>query len=457
MTPQLMRGGPPARLVSRALLALAFGAAAAPSVGAQPSQAASTTVTLADREAVRRAVLDYVEGFYEGDSAKLARSVRPEVYKYGFWRPRDSTSYAGEQMTWPEFFSYAASVRKNNRQAPPTAPKRIELYDVQNQSASAKLTASCGTDYLVLGRYDGKWMVSSVMWQSPPKAPAPAGGGDDGGAPEEAAVEPFENELLATDNVFRGTFAPDGRTFLFFRKVAKNQTDEEYRILESRLVNGRWTAPTRLTLGGDYSDLYPTISPDGRRMVFSSYRPVAGDTSSHRNAHLWYVDRQGDGWSAPVFMAKPSLLGYYNSGPQFLSDGSVYWNATTPDWKSQTSYVTRWNGREYSAPVVYETAERWRSTTPDRRVSMARLAPDSSFAILEIATVEQRRQAPPDLYVSYRIGGQWSDPKPLRGGVNTQATENFVTLSPDAKYIYFVRDFSGFYRVPVQKALAGTR
>ena len=60
-----------------------------------------------DREGVRRAVLDYVEGFYEGDSAKLARSVRPEIFKYGFWKARDSTRYAGEQMKYPEFFDYA--------------------------------------------------------------------------------------------------------------------------------------------------------------------------------------------------------------------------------------------------------------------------------------------------------------------------------------------------------------
>jgi len=120
-----------------------------------------------DREGVRRAVLDYVEGFYEGDSAKLARSVRPEVFKYGFWKARDSTRYAGEQMKYPEFFDYARRVKQNNHPAPPTAPKTVEVYDVQNQTASAKLTAFWGTDYLLLGKYDGKWMISSVLWQSP--------------------------------------------------------------------------------------------------------------------------------------------------------------------------------------------------------------------------------------------------------------------------------------------------
>jgi hypothetical protein len=120
-----------------------------------------------EKEAVRRAVLDYVEGFYEGDSLKLARAVRPEIFKYGFWKARDSTRYAGEQMKYPEFFDYARGVKKNNRQAPPTAAKVVEVYDVQDQTASAKLTAFWGTDYLLLGKYDGKWMISSVMWQSP--------------------------------------------------------------------------------------------------------------------------------------------------------------------------------------------------------------------------------------------------------------------------------------------------
>src|SRR5690349_6066545 len=294
MTQRQARGRASARLLTQAMLAVACAAGASPLV-AQATQGATTTVTPADREEVRRAVLDYVEGFYEGDSAKLARSIRPEVYKYGFWKGRDSTRYAGEQMMWPEFFSYARGIRDNKRQAPATAPKRIEVFDVQDQTASAKLTAFWGTDYLLLGKYNGKWMISSVMWQSVPPKPRPAGGGDDGGGgvDEEAAVEPFEPDLLATDNVFRGTFAPDGRTFLFFRKVAANRDDEDYRILQSRLVNGRWTAPTRVTLGGEFSDLYPTISPDGRRLVFSSYRPVPGDTTSHRNAHLWYVDRVG--------------------------------------------------------------------------------------------------------------------------------------------------------------------
>ena len=127
-----------------------------------------------EREAVRRAVLDYVEGFYEGDTAKLVRALRPELYKYGFSRPRDSTTYRGMQMTHAQALAFARRVREGKQSTPANAPKVVELLDVQDQTAAAKLTAWWGLDYLLLAKYDGRWMISSVMWQSPPPRPAAA-------------------------------------------------------------------------------------------------------------------------------------------------------------------------------------------------------------------------------------------------------------------------------------------
>ena len=122
----------------------------------------------ADQDGVRRAVLDYVEGFYEGDTVKLVRSIRPEVVKYGYYIPKGKTAYAGEAMPWAEFLSYANGIKKNGKPAPATAPKEIKVLDVADQTASAKLTAWWGIDYLHLAKFDGKWMITQVLWQSPP-------------------------------------------------------------------------------------------------------------------------------------------------------------------------------------------------------------------------------------------------------------------------------------------------
>lgn len=125
----------------------------------------------ADRDGAKRAAFDYIEGFYEGDTAKLVRSIRPDVYKYGFeWVAKDKR-YAGEQMTWSEILGYARRFKERGRTTPATAPRNVELLDVLDQTASAKVTAWWGTDYLLLAKYDGKWMIMHVLWQSPTPTP----------------------------------------------------------------------------------------------------------------------------------------------------------------------------------------------------------------------------------------------------------------------------------------------
>jgi hypothetical protein len=72
-------------------------------------------------------------------------------------------------MPWPEFHAYANRVKARRSFAPATAPKDIIVFDVLDQTASAKLTAYWGVDYLLLAKRDGRWMVTHVLWQSPPR------------------------------------------------------------------------------------------------------------------------------------------------------------------------------------------------------------------------------------------------------------------------------------------------
>lgn len=102
--------------------------------------------TARDTAAIRQTALDYLEGLYEGDSTRLVRALRPEVYKYGFFVPRGATGYSGERMEWKEFHSYTNAVKKSGKVAPATAPKKIEFMDVLDQTAAVKVTAFWGTD-----------------------------------------------------------------------------------------------------------------------------------------------------------------------------------------------------------------------------------------------------------------------------------------------------------------------
>jgi Putative lumazine-binding len=164
-----------ARVALVALVATALAAPIAAPLGAQsngsPRTAPLPADPAADVEAVRRAALDYIEGFYEGDSTKHVRSIRPEFYKYGFYFNPNTGKYNGSQMTWPEALAFSRRVRENNRPAPADAPKEVKILEVSDQTAAVKVTAYWGIDYLLLGKYDGTWMIAHVMWQSPPPRP----------------------------------------------------------------------------------------------------------------------------------------------------------------------------------------------------------------------------------------------------------------------------------------------
>jgi len=124
----------------------------------------------ADREAVRQAVLDYVEGIYNVQPDRIERSVSPNLAKMGFYRPAAETTYRpGRSMAFQQLVEIAKNFNKDGK-LPKDAPKDIVIYDVLDQTASVKLTADWGTDYMHLAKIDGKWMIVNVLWQShPPK------------------------------------------------------------------------------------------------------------------------------------------------------------------------------------------------------------------------------------------------------------------------------------------------
>jgi hypothetical protein len=124
--------------------------------------------TDAEREAVKQAVLDYVEGIYTVDASRIERSVHPELAKRGFFVKKGETAYSSDVMTFQQLVELARTYNKNGR-IPKDAPKEVVIFDISDQTASAKLTAVWGIDYIHLAKYDGKWKFVNVLWQTPPK------------------------------------------------------------------------------------------------------------------------------------------------------------------------------------------------------------------------------------------------------------------------------------------------
>lgn len=122
----------------------------------------------ANVEGVRAAVLDYVEGLYEVAPERIERSVDPRLAKLGLRRDAEGT-YRERPLTYEQLVRAARRYNRDGR-VPADAPKDVTIYEVLDRTASVKLTAAWGVDYMHLAKLDGTWKIVNVLWQSHPPA-----------------------------------------------------------------------------------------------------------------------------------------------------------------------------------------------------------------------------------------------------------------------------------------------
>ncbi|SHI86082.1 nuclear transport factor 2 family protein [Algibacter luteus] len=121
-----------------------------------------------DKEGVENACLNYIEGFYQGDENKLKESLQPALNKFGFWKDKTSNQYKQvDHMSFEKALEFARNVLEKKKFPNPDAPKKIEVLDIGNVIASAKVTAWWGIDYILLSKRDDIWMIEQVLWEGP--------------------------------------------------------------------------------------------------------------------------------------------------------------------------------------------------------------------------------------------------------------------------------------------------
>lgn len=121
-----------------------------------------------EKAKVERACLNYLEGFYEGDTSKLIAALKPSLYKIGYWQNKNTGVYDFDgQMTFREALDYAKNVMTKKSFAKPDAPKKVEVLDLGSSIASAKVTAWWGIDYILLSKQGDKWIIEQVLWEGP--------------------------------------------------------------------------------------------------------------------------------------------------------------------------------------------------------------------------------------------------------------------------------------------------
>lgn len=124
----------------------------------------------ADSAAIRDAALDYIEGWYEADAARMERAVHPELAKRLHLAPGDRSFV---QQTGAS--ALVASTARGGGSETPEEERRtdVRILDVFRGAASVRIDATDWVDYLHLVRTDGGWEILNVLWElrEPPGGP----------------------------------------------------------------------------------------------------------------------------------------------------------------------------------------------------------------------------------------------------------------------------------------------
>lgn len=139
-----------------------------PAAPATASAAADATdPQAADRSAVKRAVLDYAEAYYERKREYFERSVHDELFKVGYTRGDDG-AYRERPLTKAQLVGMVDRMIEGGH-TPSPGPKDVEILQLGKNIALAKLTGSWGIDYMQLTNEDARWQTRHVVWQSDPE------------------------------------------------------------------------------------------------------------------------------------------------------------------------------------------------------------------------------------------------------------------------------------------------
>jgi hypothetical protein len=120
-----------------------------------------------EKQQIERAILNYVEAFYEADTTKAYQSIARDLAKRGYYTPNEG-GMREAKMSFDQLVQLAKRW-KTNQNITPETPKKITVFDVLDKIATAKVEAKWGIDYFHLAKLDGKWTIINVLWQDYPK------------------------------------------------------------------------------------------------------------------------------------------------------------------------------------------------------------------------------------------------------------------------------------------------
>ncbi len=238
-------------------------------------------------------------------------------------------------------------------------------------------------------------------------------------------------------------FSPDGKE-VYFEMGTKDAYST--KIGYSKIMNGAWTKLEFVSFCKEdtYQSGNPFITPDNKKMFFTSFAPIPDIKKEHRE-NIWYSERTSSGWSEPkpVSPAVNALRIHWSLSVS--SNGTLYFPGRRLDMDDSGGiYYSRLIDEEYTVPIkMGEEINR-----PGAITTCPYIAPDESFLVFTLMGKEPEDGG---IFISFKDrAGNWLPAVMLEGGSMEKGGLS-PKVTPDGKYLFYVN--GGMFWMPIKERI----
>jgi ankyrin repeat protein len=250
-------------------------------------------------------------------------------------------------------------------------------------------------------------------------------------SPPGKIAEQFAAGIVASRHTFHSsvTFSADGKEAYW--AVLDYGKDRTRAIIESKMKNGRWTLPKRASFSQiGVGDDVPFISPDGKQLFFSSWRPAEKGGKLEKE-NIWVMDRIGNSWSEPYPL--PPIINSTEDIHHALSidlKRNLYFGASPEGgYGASDIYCSKYENGEYQRPINLGPI-----INGGRNEGQPYIAPDGSYLIFN-----KYKPIGWSIFISYlKEDRSWTEPKDLIDILKLSDRMDVPIVTRDGKYLFFL-------------------
>jgi hypothetical protein len=130
--------------------------------------AVAVSQTADPTEGIKKTALDYVEGWYNGDAARMERALHPDLAKRHLGHDAKSGKGKVEHMSAMKLVQLT---RARGDQPTPQDQRtaKVTVLDVYGNTASVRADMHEWIDYMHMVKSKGEWKIVNVLWEPNPE------------------------------------------------------------------------------------------------------------------------------------------------------------------------------------------------------------------------------------------------------------------------------------------------